>query len=339
MPRLLKPLIIATVMLAMPLVGAACSSKAKSDARTGPPHIVCTVGMVTDIVKRVAGDRARVEGIIGEGVDPHLYQATRSDIAKLLSADLVFYNGLMLEGKMADALIKVGRERPVFAVTELLDESLFLEPPQFAGHFDPHLWMDASLWKKCSEMVARTLTERDPSGASYYQANLEVLSRELDALQAYAKKSMASIPVESRVLVTAHDAFNYFGRAYNIEVIGIQGISTESEAGIADINRIVTMLVERKVRAVFVESSVSDKNVKALVEGASARGHRVTIGGSLFSDAMGRPGTYEGTYVGMIDHNVTIIARALGGDAPQGGMQGKLAEAAGAAGDSKASRQ
>ncbi len=297
---------------------------AKPSPKEYPYRVTCTVGMVTDIVKRIAGDKATVEGIIGEGVDPHLYLATRSDIAALLAADVVFYNGLMLEGKMADALIKVARNRPVYAVTELIDESNLLEPPEFAGHFDPHLWMDVSLWKKCAEMASRTLGEFDPPNATYYQANYRALAEELDKLHAYAKQAIATIPKDGRVLVTAHDAFNYFGRAYDIEVIGIQGISTESEAGIADINRIVSTLVERKVKAVFVETSVSDKNVKALVEGAASRGHKVIIGGSLFSDAMGKSGTYEGTYLGMIDHNVTTIARSLGGSAPPRGMQGKL---------------
>lgn len=308
------------------LVTAAPADESKSPPLRAPYRIVCTVGMVTDIVHRIAGDRARVEGLIGEGVDPHLYQATRSDIASLLAADVVFYNGLMLEGKMADALIKVARKRPVYAVTELIDESLLLEPPEFEGHSDPHVWMDVSLWKCCAAMVARTLGEFDPGGAEYYQGNLRTLAEELDRLHEYARRTIATIPRAHRVLVTAHDAFNYFGRAYDIEVIGIQGISTESEAGIADINRIVATLVDRKVRAVFVESSVSDKNVKALLEGAASRGHQVRIGGTLYSDAMGKAGTYEGTYVGMIDHNVTTIARALGGEAPARGMQGKLSE-------------
>lgn len=308
------------------LVTAAPADESKSPPRRAPYRIVCTVGMVTDIVQRIAGDRARVEGLIGEGVDPHLYQATRSDIALLLAADVVFYNGLMLEGKMADALIKVARKRPVYAVTELIDASLLLEPPEFEGHSDPHVWMDVSLWRRCAEMVARTLGEFDPGNVEHYQGNLRTLAEELDRLHAYAQRTIATIPREHRVLVTAHDAFNYFGRAYDIEVIGIQGISTESEAGIADINRIVTSLVDRKVRAVFVESSVSDKNVKALLEGAASRGHQVRIGGTLYSDAMGKAGTYEGTYVGMIDHNVTTIARALGGEAPARGMQGKLSE-------------
>jgi manganese/zinc/iron transport system substrate-binding protein len=290
-----------------------------------PYKIVCTTGMVTDVVRHIAGDKAEVEGIIGEGVDPHLYQATRGDISTLLSADVVFYNGLMLEGKMSDALIKVARKRPVYAVTELLDESLLLEPPEFAGHYDPHLWMDVALWSKCAEMVAQTLGTFDSSNAEDYKKNFATYAAQLAELDAYARKTLASIPEKSRVLVTAHDAFNYMARAYGLEVRGIQGISTESEAGISDINRLVDLLVERDIRAVFVETSVSDKNIRSLIEGARARGHEVVIGGKLFSDAMGKPGTYEGTYIGMIDHNVTTIARALGGQAPEKGMLGKLA--------------
>jgi len=312
-------------VLAAVLAWPAPSSAAGPDRR--PYAIVCTVGMVTDIVRNVAGDKATVEGIIGDGVDPHLYQATRSDIGKLLRADVVFYNGLMLEGKMGDALIKVGRKRPVFAVTELIDESVLLTPPEFEGHHDPHVWMAPKLWKQCTRMVARALGDFDPEHAGYYQANYERYAEKLDELDAYAERVLNTIPKRSRVLVTAHDAFNYLARSYGLEVRGIQGISTESEAGVGDINALVDMIVGRGIRAVFVETSVSDKNVRSLIEGASARGHTVVIGGSLFSDAMGRPGTYEGTYIGMIDHNVTTIARALGGNAPAKGMQGRLAGA------------
>lgn len=280
--------------------------------------------MVTDIVRQVAGEKAEVTGIIGEGVDPHLYIATRTDIKRFMSADIVFYNGLMLEGKMADGLVKVARRCPVYAVSELIDENLLLEPPEFEGHFDPHVWMDVSLWKKAAEMVTRTLSEFDAKNAESYRKNFERYAEDLDKLDAYARESFASIPEKSRVLVTAHDAFNYLGRAYHIDVKGIQGISTESEAGIDDINRLVDLLVERDVKAVFVETSVPSKNVRALIEGAAARGHTVTVGGSLFSDAMGKPGSYEGTYLGMLDYNVTTITRALGGQAPERGCFGKL---------------
>ncbi len=319
------------MLLAAAVLGHACGCTARSEGQAEeklryPYRVTCTVGMITDIVRQVAGDRAVVEGIIGEGVDPHLYQATRSDIKKLLDADVVFYNGLMLEGKMSDDLVKVGRKRPVHAVTELIDKSLLLAPPEFAGHHDPHVWMDPTLWKKCTEMVAETLgaDDFDPANRDYYRANYRAFAEQLDALHAYAQQTLATIPAQSRVLVTAHDAFNYFARAYNLEVRGIQGISTDSEAGLADINRLVELLVQRSVRAVFVESSVPEKNVRALVEGADSRSHAVKIGGTLFSDAMGAAGTYEGTYVGMIDHNVTVIARALGGEAPEKGMSDKL---------------
>jgi manganese/zinc/iron transport system substrate-binding protein len=281
--------------------------------------------MVADIVQQVAGERAEVTNIIGEGVDPHLYKPTRGDVARLLRADVVFYSGLLLEGKMSDALIRVASKgKPVYAVTELIDEAFLLEPEAFAGHADPHVWMDVRGWMKAVEAVARALAEYDAAYADHYAENARSYLQKLETLDAYARTSLASVPAGSRVLVTAHDAFNYFGRAYDIEVIGIQGISTESEAGLEDINEIVDTLVRRDVRAVFVETSVADKNVKALIEGATARDHAVRIGGALYSDAMGAPGSYEGTYIGMIDHNVTTIARALGGEAPPRGMQGML---------------
>lgn len=288
--------------------------------------IVTTCGMVTDIVREVAGDKAKVQGLMGEGVDPHLYKPTRDDVAKLLQADVVFYSGLMLEGRMTDTFLKVARKgTPVFAVTELLDEKFLLEPAEFAGHTDPHVWMDVKGWMDAVKVVARSLGEVDADNSANYTQNAERYVAQLVKLNDYAKEVLSSIPKEHRVLITAHDAFNYFGRAYDIDVRGIQGISTESEAGVADINKLVDYLVERKIPAIFIESSVSDKNIKALVEGSKSRGHAVRIGGQLFSDAMGKPGSYEGTYLGMIDHNVTTITRALGGQAPERGLNNKLA--------------
>lgn len=301
--------------------------RAGEPTRPYPFKVVTTVGMVTDIVRQVAGDRAEVTGIIGEGVDPHLYKPTRNDVAALMSADVVFYSGLMLEGKMADTLVKLARTgKPVYAVTERLDEKDLLEPEGFGGHFDPHVWMDAGAWRKAVDAVATALGEYDPVNRTSYERRARDYGGELERLDAYVRETIATIPEGQRVLVTAHDAFHYFGRAYRIKVMGIQGISTESEAGLQDINRLVDFIVTKQVRAVFVETSVADRNVRALVEGAKSRGHEVIIGGALFSDAMGRTGTYEGTYIGMLDHNATTIARALGGDAPPRGMQGRLAE-------------
>jgi manganese/zinc/iron transport system substrate-binding protein len=284
-----------------------------------------TVGMVADIVNQVAGDKAAVTNIIGTGVDPHLFNPTRSDVAVLLKSDIVFYAGLLLEGQMTDILLKISRKRPVYAVTELLEEGFLLKDVS-TNHSDPHVWMDVRGWMKAVEVVAAALTEFDPANADFYTKNSSEYLEKLENLHDYAKQVIGSIPDTHRIMVTAHDAFRYMGRAYGLEVMGIQGLSTESEAGLKDINRIVDELVQRKIPAVFVESSVSDKNVKALLEGAASRGHQVVIGGELFSDAMGKSGTYEGTYIGMIDHNVTTIARALGGQAPEAGLNGKLSQ-------------
>lgn len=288
-----------------------------------PMKVAATVGMVADIVREVAKEKAEVKNIIGSGVDPHVYNPTRSDVATLLKSDIIFYSGLLLEGQMADILVKVSLKRPVYAVTELLKNEYLLQNVQ-TNHHDPHVWMDVNGWMEAVKVVSDALASFDPPNKEYYLNNAKNYLDQLQRLNDYAKDAISSIPVEQRMLVTAHDAFNYMGRAYGIEVLGIQGISTESEAGIKDINRIVDILVDRKIPSVFVESSVSDKNVKALIEGAASRGHRVTIGGELYSDAMGPPGTYEGTYIGMIDHNVTIIAKALNGKVPDKGMQGKL---------------
>ena len=307
---------------------AAGGAAGGATARDYPYRVTATTGMVADIVRQVAGDRGEVTAIIGEGIDPHLYVPTRSDVAALMEANIVFYSGLLLEGKMTDTLIRIARSgRPVHAVTELVDESALLAPEEFAGHFDPHLWMDVSGWMQAVEAVTGALAEFDPSGAAGYRDRAAAYSATLTELHDYALRVVGSIPERQRILITAHDAFNYFGRAYGLEVEGIQGMSTESEAGLDRINRLVDLLVTRQIGAVFVETTIAERNVRALIEGAAARSHTVVVGGELFSDAMGQPGTYEGTYVGMLDHNITTVARALGGDAPERGFQGKLSHA------------
>jgi manganese/zinc/iron transport system substrate-binding protein len=334
--RALRRIAIFLSAIACPLALAACdggvakpgdrsAAPARADTPDAPFSVVVTTGMVGDIVHNVAGERANVRALMGAGVDPHLYRPTREDVSALLAADIIFYNGLNLEGKMGDTFVKVARAgKPVFAVTELLSEDFLLSPPDFEGHDDPHVWMDPTGWLKATEVVVEKLCEFDAHGAAIYRANGEKYAAELARLNEYGKQRLATIPAQRRVLVTAHDAFNYFARAYGIEVLGIQGISTDSEAGLQKIESLVNLLVQRQVPAVFTETSVSAKNINALIEGAGARGHAVGIGGELFSDAMGAAGTYEGTYLGMLDHNITVIVRALGGDAPQRGMNGKL---------------
>jgi manganese/zinc/iron transport system substrate-binding protein len=305
------------------LLGCNVASETADAARK--PRVVATTGMVADMVRSIAGDAVEVTQIMGAGVDPHLYKATRDDVETILSADAVFYSGLLLEGKMADTFVKVGRTRPVYAVTELIDESKLLTPDGAEGHADPHVWMDVATWSAGIPVVRDALTELLPDKAIDFAAGADAYKAELTKLDEYARTKIATIPKAARVLVTSHDAFNYFGRAYDLEVLGVQGLSTESEAGLQRVNELVTLLVDRKVAAVFVESSVSPKNIRALIDGAASHGHKVVIGGELFSDAMGAAGTTEGTYVGMIDHNVTTVVRALGGEADACGFTGKLA--------------
>ncbi|NND96500.1 MAG: zinc ABC transporter solute-binding protein [Pirellulaceae bacterium] len=319
--------------LTVALVGCNRDSSDTSSGTTGrdsafsgqyPINAVATVGMVADIVRTVGGEHVKVTQICGSGVDPHLYKPTRDDVQTMMGSDIMFYCGLMLEGKMSDTLIKMGRTKPVFAVTEMIDESVLLEPEDFAGHYDPHVWMDVSAWSRCISAVENALLEFDPAHTDDYQVEAAKLRMELHRLHQYGVDSIATIPEGSRILVTSHDAFNYFGRAYGLQVLGVQGLSTESEAGVLRINKLVDMLVDKGVKAVFIESSVSRKNIDALIEGAASKGHDVVVGGELFSDAMGARGTYEGTYIGMLDHNITTVTLALGGKADPKGLNGKL---------------
>lgn len=301
------------------------SEEFQSSPSQYPIPITATTGMIADVVRQLGGEQVDVTGLIGEGTDPHLYKPTRSDLISLKEADLVFYNGLKLEGKMEDSLEKLSQSKNVVAVTEKLAKNTdYLLSEE--DHYDPHVWMDVQGWIKVVNTISEALISFDSENTSSYQENTASYLEKLNALDSYAKKSLATVPKNQRVLVTAHDAFGYLGKAYQVEVKGIQGISTESEAGVKDIENLVNFLVEKKIPSVFVETSVSDQNIKALLEGTKAKGHQVTIGGELFSDAMGASGTYEGTYIGMIDHNVTTIARALGGEAPSDGFQGKLSE-------------
>lgn len=291
-----------------------------------PIRVVATVGMVADIVREVGGERVNVTQLMGPGVDPHLYKGTRDDVRSILASDMVFYGGLMLEGKLIDMLEKVSNKKPVIAATKGLSPQSILSEDDSGAHADPHVWMDVSLWAKCVDVVADALADYDPEHASIYRVAATEYQAKLAELHQYGKQVIQTVPPEGRVLITSHDAFAYFGRAYGLDVFGVQGLSTDSEAGLRQINSLVDTIVKRKVAAVFVESSVPRKSILAVVDGAASRGHGVVIGGELYSDAMGAGGTYEGTYVGMLEHNLTIVARALGGVAPERGMQGLLRE-------------
>lgn len=287
--------------------------------------VVATTGMIADAVRVLAGDLVELKALMGPGIDPHAYRQTRTDILAMARADLVLWHGLYLEAQMEGFFADLSRKRNVVAVAETLERSSLRGHDDYSDKYDPHVWMNPALWSDVVTEVARALTEAHPDAGEQIAANHRAYLAELTALADYADTTLAKVPAEARVLLTAHDAFGYFGDAYGFEVMGIQGISTESEAGLDRIRNLVAMLVERQIKAVFVESSVSDRNIRALIEGAAAQGHEVVIGGELFSDAMGPQGTYEGTYIGMIDHNVTSIAAALGAEGvPTRGMSGRL---------------
>ncbi len=307
-------LVAALAVLVGPLLaGCGAGTDAGGVDETGEGRIkaVATIAQVGDVVGVVGGDRVEVEALMGPGVDPHVYKASEGDVVSLVEADIVFYNGLHLEGRMGDVLERLGEERPVVAVADEIPAELLRQPPEFEGNYDPHVWFDATLWARVTERVREALVELDPEHAAEYEANAAAYVSELEALDAYAREQIATIPKERRVLVTAHDAFGYFGQRYGIEVVGLQGISTEAEAGVDDLQRVADLIAERDVKAMFVETSVSPRTVEAVQAAVRDRGGEVTIGGSLYSDAMGAAGTPEGTYLGMFRHNVETIVAAL----------------------------
>ncbi len=274
--------------------------------------IVTTIGMIADAVSNVGGEHVQVQALMGPGVDPHLYKAREGDVRRLSNADAIFYCGLHLEGKMSEVLAQLSAKIPTYSVGDSLPPELLLSPPQGAGLHDPHIWFDVSLWAKTIDFVAHSLSAIEPQHKAYFEQRAKQYKSELSMLHAWVGKVLEGIPNQSRVLVTAHDAFHYFGNAYSFEVRGLQGISTVAETATREIMSLADFIVQRKISAIFVESSVSDKSIRALQEAVRSRGFDVAIGASLFSDAMGNAGTPEGTYVGMVRHNVNAIAAALG---------------------------
>ncbi len=283
----------------------------QATARSGPLEVTATIGMIADVAREVGGEHVNVTGLMGPGVDPHLYKATQSDLDKLRNADVILYNGLYLEGRMADILVRMASRVPTVQVTDTIAEADLKQPPAFDGHYDPHVWFDVSLWMQVVERIRDAFIELDPDNTAAYTANTAAYLEEMAAMHAYAAEQIAQIPEAARVLITAHDAFGYFGEAYGLDVMGLQGISTASEFGLQDLERLIDVIVEREVKAVFIETSIPRKSIEALIEGVRARGHDIGVGGALYSDAMGEPGSGAGTYLGMVRHNVDTIVEAL----------------------------
>ena len=296
------------------LVWSGCDPKGQPGAATGDKlRVVTTIGMITDVVKNVGGPRVEVTGMVAPGVDPHFYNPTPKDVQRLGSAHIIFYNGLHLEAKMTDILAKMSEDTLTVAVTDAVDRNLLLTPAEYEGLYDPHLWFDVELWMQTVGKVRDALSEFDAENTDLYRSNAERYLTKLTELDEYVKSQVEHVPSQQRVLVTAHDCFNYFGKAYGFEVRGLQGISTATEVGIADVQELATFIAERGISAIFVESSVSPRSLEAVKSAVKSKGFDVKIGGVLFTDAMGNEGTPEGTYIGMIRYNINTIVHALTG--------------------------
>ena len=274
-------------------------------------RIATTANFITDTVSQIAGDRGDVTGLMGQGVDPHLYKASAGDVDTLRQADAIFYGGLDLEGRMADLFVELAPDRVTVPVSGAAPEDMLLEPAEFEGKYDPHIWFDPTLWAFGMQKIEATLAELDPEHAAEYAQRRAALQTRVEQVDADCTAKFDAIGETSRVLVTSHDAFNYFGRRYGFDVEAIQGVSTAGEASTADVGRVATLLAQRNVKAVFVESSVPRQTIDAVIAAAAAQGHQVSVGGELFSDAAGDAGTPEGTYPGMLAHNCELIAKGL----------------------------
>jgi len=286
-----------------------CKKETKSD---GKLNIVTTTTMITDLVKNIGGDDVNVQGLMGSGVDPHLYKASEGDVNKLVDANIIFYNGLHLEGKLVEVFEKMGSAtKTPIALGDELDKSTLIGSDYFASNYDPHVWFDIDYFKQFAKKVTQVLSEKDAVNAENYKANELAYLEKLDALQAKIKATIETLPREKRILVTAHDAFNYFGKAYDFQVVGLQGLSTATEAGVQDVQRLSAFIIENNIKAIFVESSVPKRTIEALQAAVKSKGHAVEIGGTLYSDALGSKGTIEGTYIGMFEYNVNTIVNAL----------------------------
>lgn len=301
-------LVIAVLLL------SGCGGAAEAESADGRLQVVTTIGQIADAARIIGGDHVRVTSLMGAGTDPHLYVASISDVDKLRGADVVFYNGLYLEAQLEDVLEQLAERQSVVAVSAGIDPAGLMPSADYADEFDPHIWFDVALWSQAVAQVRDTLSQIDPAHAADYEANAAAYLAELAALDAYVAEQAARVPAEQRVLITAHDAFNYFGRAYDFEVLGLQGISTASEAGTGDVQQLSDFIAARRIPAIFIESSVPVRNVEAVQAAVRNRGFDVGIGGQLFSDAMGDTGTPEGTYVGMVRHNIDTIVGALTSD-------------------------
>ncbi len=287
------------------------SCQDEKKVQNGKLKVVTTTTMITDLVRNIGGDSIDVQGLMGSGVDPHLYKASEGDVSKLSNADVVFYSGLHLEGKLVDVFEKMGNTTNTIALAEILDKNKLIGSEYFASNYDPHIWFNIQYWKQLTNYLTQELSKLNPENASFFQKNSARYLLQLDTLETDIIKTIAALPKEKRILVTAHDAFNYFGEAYGFEVVGLQGLSTATEAGVQDVQNLAKLIIDKKVKAIFVETSVPKRTIEALQQAVLSKGFEVEIGGTLYSDALGNAGTEEGSYLGMFKYNVDTIVEAL----------------------------
>lgn len=297
----------AIIILAASLLLSSCNNTKKDN---GKFNVVTTTTMITDLVKNIGGEHINLQGLMGSGVDPHLYKASEGDVSKLVNADIIFYNGLHLEGKLVEVFEKMKTKKTI-AISEALDKSTLIGSEYFASNYDPHIWFNIDYWKQASEFVVKTLSEAIPEQKLAFEANGEKYIKALNTLEKKLKDTIDTLPLEERILVTAHDAFNYFGKAFDFKVVGLQGLSTATEAGVQDVQKLAAFIIENNVKAIFVESSVPKRTIEALQAAVKSKKHNVKIGGTLYSDALGDAKTIEGTYIGMFEYNVNTIVNAL----------------------------
>ena len=305
----MKKYIINILVVAIALSACNTTPKKKENAKL---NVVTTTTMLTDLVTNIGGDAIEVQGLMGSGVDPHLYKASEGDVSKLFNADVVFYSGLHLEGKLVEVFEKMEkRGLKTIAVATAIDKSKLIGSEYFASNYDPHIWFSIANWKEVTSYTIDKLQELDPKNAKVYETNGGLYLDKLKLLELELKSTINTLPIEKRILITAHDAFSYFGKEYKFNVVGLQGLSTATEAGVQDVQKLSKFIIEKEVKAIFVESSVPKRTIEALQAAVRSKGHEVTIGGTLYSDALGAPDTLEGTYLGMFEYNVLTIVNAL----------------------------
>ncbi|GAA4940435.1 zinc ABC transporter substrate-binding protein [Algibacter agarivorans] len=296
-----------TIILLLSVIFVSCKTEKKANDTL---NVVTTTSMITDLVKNIGGEHINLQGLMGSGVDPHLYKASEGDVSKLSNADIIFYNGLHLEGKLVEVFEKMKNIKTI-AIANALDESTLIGSEYFASNYDPHIWFNVDYWMQATRFVVKKLSEAIPEQKVAFEANGANYIKQLESLKTTLTSTIQVLPKEKRVLVTAHDAFNYFGKAFDFEVVGLQGLSTATEAGVQDVQKLSAFIIEKHVKAIFIESSVPKRTIEALRAAVNSKGHNVTIGGSLYSDALGNAETIEGTYIGMFEYNVNTIVNAL----------------------------